>query len=156
MRSIRFKESWQKAISGFSASVRSEIYSATLFYTLENSIPEGMSDLAMGAFAFIKADIDTARRKAERKSASVKSVSADAEHRSQEKEEEETVYVPTKSTQKSVHSKPQSRGQSVTSALPAGREKPVRHVQALRKPTPVRKKTLSDLVRRRIASSRTA
>ncbi|MDE6120679.1 MAG: hypothetical protein K2F63_02710 [Muribaculaceae bacterium] len=69
MKSIKFKESWSAAIAQFSSEVRCEIYAATVFYTLENCEPENLSDLARGAFAFIKADIDATRRRTAEKCA---------------------------------------------------------------------------------------
>lgn len=66
MKSIKFKQSWCEAIAQFEAYVRIEIYGATVAYYVEGVVPEGMSDLARGAFAFIKADIDASRRRAER------------------------------------------------------------------------------------------
>ncbi|MDE6134196.1 MAG: hypothetical protein K2F79_01310 [Muribaculaceae bacterium] len=66
MKSVVFKQSWREAVAQFPVGVRREIYAATMFYALENSVPSEMSDLARGAFAFIKADMDAARARAEK------------------------------------------------------------------------------------------
>ncbi|MDE6121403.1 MAG: hypothetical protein K2F63_06400, partial [Muribaculaceae bacterium] len=67
MKSIKFKKSWSDAIAQFPPEVRCEIYAATLFYFLENRVPADMSDLARGAFAFLKMEIDAARLRASRR-----------------------------------------------------------------------------------------